>query len=89
MRACVQRVLEAEVRIDDEVSGRIGPGLVVLLGVAAEDTETEARWLAEKIAGLRIFADENGLMNRSVDQCAPAAHMQQSTQFVLGSRGAE
>ncbi|MDH3716827.1 MAG: D-aminoacyl-tRNA deacylase [Planctomycetota bacterium] len=66
MRACIQRVREASVVVDDEVCGRIGAGLLVLLGVAQEDSETEASWLAEKVAGLRIFADDAGQMNRSV-----------------------
>jgi D-tyrosyl-tRNA(Tyr) deacylase len=57
------------VTVDGEVCGQIGHGLVVLLGVADEDTEAQARWLADKTAGLRIFADEAGQMNRSVQDC--------------------
>ncbi len=63
MRACVQRVSRAKVTVADEVAGEIGPGLLVLLGVAAGDGPNEAKWLAEKIAGLRIFEDEAGKMN--------------------------
>jgi D-tyrosyl-tRNA(Tyr) deacylase len=66
VRAVVQRVLRASVRVDDRVIGEITAGLLVLLGVAVGDTPDEARWIAEKIANLRIFTDEAGLMNRSV-----------------------
>lgn len=66
MRAVVQRVTEAEVTIGDEVSGRIGRGLVVLVGVEAGDTAADADLLARKIAGMRIFADAAGKMNRDV-----------------------
>ncbi|HEX5471486.1 MAG TPA: D-aminoacyl-tRNA deacylase [Lacipirellulaceae bacterium] len=66
MRACIQRVAEAHVKVDDLETGRIGPGLVVLLGVGHDDGEDEVRWLAEKIVGLRIFEDEAGKMNRSL-----------------------
>jgi D-tyrosyl-tRNA(Tyr) deacylase len=63
MRACVQRVTRAQVSVEGEVCGQIGPGLVVLLGIAADDTPDDARTLAEKIAGLRIFDDDEGKMN--------------------------
>jgi D-aminoacyl-tRNA deacylase len=66
MRAVVQRVTNARVTVDDTVAGQIGPGLLVLLGVAARDNEIDAKYIAEKIAYLRIFTDEAGLMNRSV-----------------------
>jgi len=71
MRAVVQRVSRAKVTINDRtdngwISGEIGLGLLVLLGVGHEDTETDAAYLAEKIAGLRIFEDADGKMNRSV-----------------------
>ena len=66
MRAVVQRTTGAEVAIAGAVAGRIGRGMVVLVGVEAGDGETDADWLARKIAGLRIFADEGGKMNRDV-----------------------
>lgn len=66
MRACVQRVSRAAVRVNGTVVGEIREGLLVLLGVAAGDTEQEARLLADKIVHLRIFEDEQGRMNRSL-----------------------
>jgi len=63
MRAVVQRVTRAQVVVDGEVVGRIEIGLVVLLGVGAQDTEADADALAEKIVGLRVFDDPGGLMN--------------------------
>jgi len=62
----VQRVLRANVRVEERTTGRIAAGLVVLLGVAIADREDDARAMAEKIANLRIFPDDAGLMNRSV-----------------------
>lgn len=66
MRAVVQRVTRASVKVDNEVTGEIEHGLLVLLGVAQEDTEADADYLAEKIAGLRIFEDDADKMNLSV-----------------------
>ena len=66
MRAVVQRVSRGEVRVDGRVVGAIGTGLVVLIGVTFGDLEADARALADKIAGLRIFADDQGAMNLSV-----------------------
>lgn len=66
MRAVVQRVAEARVRVGSEVVGEIGPGLCVLLGVAREDDEAAAQRLAAKVARLRIFEDEDGKFDRSV-----------------------
>jgi D-tyrosyl-tRNA(Tyr) deacylase len=66
MRACVQRVSEAFVTVDGAETGRIGRGLVVLLGVGPNDGDDEVRWLAEKIVGLRVFEDDAGKMNRSL-----------------------
>ncbi len=66
MVALVQRVKEAAVDVDGETVGAIGAGLLVLLGVHADDTEAEGAWLARKCANLRIFPDENGRMDRSV-----------------------
>lgn len=65
MRAVVQRASRAKVTVDGTVSGEIGAGLVVLLGVGLDDDENDARQLAEKIANLRIFRDDDGAMNRS------------------------
>jgi D-tyrosyl-tRNA(Tyr) deacylase len=66
MRAVVQRVSRAQVEVNREIVGQISLGLLVLLGVARDDTEYDASYLAEKIAGLRIFEDEEQRMNRSV-----------------------
>jgi D-tyrosyl-tRNA(Tyr) deacylase len=66
MRAVVQRVKRGAVRVTNEVVGEIGPGLVILLGVKSTDTSADAAWLANKCAGLRIFEDERGLMNRGL-----------------------
>lgn len=66
MRAVVQRAARGAVAVDGEPTRTIGRGLVVLLGVAPGDGETEARWMAEKIANLRIFPDDEGRMNRSL-----------------------
>lgn len=66
MKAVIQRAAGGSVRVDDQVVGEIGRGLVVLLGVARGDGEEEARWIAGKIAALRIFEDDEGKMNRSI-----------------------
>ena len=66
MRAVVQRVSRARVTVDGRATGEIGAGLVVLLGVGAGDDEQAARYLADKIAELRVFEDEAGKMNRSL-----------------------
>jgi D-aminoacyl-tRNA deacylase len=66
MRALVQRVGEAQVSVDGQAVGAIRAGLLVLLGVTHEDTAERAAWLAGKVAGLRIFEDADGKMNRSV-----------------------
>ena len=66
MRAVVQRVSAASVVVDGETVGDIGAGLMILLGVTHSDGEEQARWLARKIVGLRIFEDDAGKMNRSL-----------------------
>lgn len=66
MRGVIQRVNAAEVMIDGRTVGRIGPGLLVLVGVEEGDTSADADWVAEKTARMRIFADDAGKMNRSV-----------------------
>jgi len=66
VRALVQRVREARVTVDGRVTGAVGPGLLVLAGMAADDTADDRDWLVRKIVQLRIFADAAGVMNRSV-----------------------
>ena len=66
MRIVIQRVTMAQVAIDGEVHGKIGNGMMVLVGVREEDTLDDMRWLAQKTANLRIFDDEQGVMNRSI-----------------------
>jgi D-tyrosyl-tRNA(Tyr) deacylase len=66
MRAVIQRVLEASVTVDGKIVSAIGPGLLVLLGVGHEDGQEDIEWLVKKVAELRIFNDEEGVMNRSV-----------------------
>jgi len=66
MRALIQRVSEARVRVDGELLGEIGPGILALIGVTHDDTETQAAKLADKIANLRIFTDAEDKMNLSV-----------------------
>jgi D-tyrosyl-tRNA(Tyr) deacylase len=68
MKAVIQRVIEAQVSVEGEVVGRIGPGLVVLLGVAKDDTAEDSDHLADRILGFRIFDDEAGKMNHSVQE---------------------
>ena len=68
MRIVLQRVVQASVRTEDTVLGAIGPGFCLLVGFTERDTETEVRWMAEKVAGLRVFSDEAGKMNRSLDE---------------------
>ena len=67
MRAVLTRVKSASVTVDGKVIGRIGPGFLILLGITHEDTEAQAVKLADKLMGLRIFEDENGKMNRSLE----------------------
>jgi D-aminoacyl-tRNA deacylase len=81
MRALLQRVTRARVMIDGETVGEIGRGLLVLLGVTHGDTAAQAVWLAEKVAGLRIFADDGGKMNRDV--CEANGSVLVVSQFTL------
>lgn len=67
MRAVIQRVSRAEVSVADEVRGSIGPGLLVFLGVEADDTVEDRLWLVDKLPRIRCFNDEEGRMNRSLD----------------------
>ena len=66
MRCVVQRVTSSSVTVDGVISGQIGPGLMVLIGISTEDTDADLKYMAEKVPNLRIFDDENGVMNRSV-----------------------
>jgi D-aminoacyl-tRNA deacylase len=88
MRALLQRASRAEVRVGDDVVGRIGPGLVVLLGVAPADDEATADALARQIAELRIFRDDEGRTNRSLlDVAGAALVVSQFTLFADTRRG--
>lgn len=66
MRAVIQRVSEASCKVDGNITGQIGIGFMVLLGVEDADTDEDMQWLAQKITGLRVFGDENGLMNKGL-----------------------
>ena len=81
MRAVVTRVRSASVTIDGRVNGAIGQGYLVLLGVGHDDTEETAAKLAEKICNLRVFEDENGTMNRTLEQVGGSIHV--VSQFTL------
>ena len=81
MRAVLQRVSRARVTVGDETVGEIGRGLLVLLGVGRSDSEADADYLAEKIAGLRVFEDEDGKMNRALADAGGA--MLVVSQFTL------
>ncbi|HEY1025102.1 MAG TPA: D-aminoacyl-tRNA deacylase, partial [Sphingobacteriaceae bacterium] len=63
MRAVIQRVTEASCTVEGNITGQIGTGFLVLLGIEETDTADDLQWLAQKIANMRIFGDENGLMN--------------------------
>jgi D-tyrosyl-tRNA(Tyr) deacylase len=89
MRAVVQRVREASVDVADERVAAIGAGLLVLCGVAPEDAESDAQWLARKIVHLRIFDDADGMMNRSlVDAAGALLAVSQFTLFASTRKGA-
>ncbi len=81
MRACVQRVSQASVTVDGQVTGRIERGLLVLLGVEQDDADDDMRWMADKCVELRIFPDDEGKMNRSLAEAAGA--MLVVSQFTL------
>lgn len=81
MRACVQRVTQASVTVDNEIIGQIDRGLLVLLGVCGDDKDDDARQLADKICALRIFEDEQDKMNRSLEDTRGA--MLVVSQFTL------
>jgi D-tyrosyl-tRNA(Tyr) deacylase len=88
MRAVIQRVREAAVAVDDQTVGAIGIGLMILVGVAYDDQEEDARWLAQKIATLRIFEDAAGKFNLSaLDIGASALVVSQFTLYADARRG--
>jgi len=88
MRALIQRVREASVSVGDRVVGTIGPGLLVLAGMAADDVGEDRDWLARKIVALRIFDDESGVMNRSiVDAGGAILAVSQFTLFASTRKG--
>ena len=66
MRCVVQRVTESSVSVNNEIVGKIGKGLMVLIGVSVDDTDADLKYMTEKVPNLRIFDDENGVMNKSV-----------------------
>ena len=66
MKVVIQRVTESSVEIDGKIHGQIGPGMMILVGIEAEDDMSDIEWLTSKIVNLRIFDDENGVMNRSI-----------------------
>jgi len=66
MRAVIQRVTNASCKVDDQLTGEIGKGFLVLLGIENEDTNEDLEWLAQKIVNMRIFGDENDQMNKSL-----------------------
>ena len=68
MRALIQRVTEASVSVDRRIVGAIGPGLLVLIGIAADDTDDDRDWIVRKVVALRVFGDDAGVMNRSVKE---------------------
>jgi D-aminoacyl-tRNA deacylase len=84
MRAVVQRVQQAQVTIGEHVAGKIGAGVVILIGIAKTDAPSDAVWLADKITKLRIFADKAGAMNRSLADTQGGALV--VSQFTLHAR---
>lgn len=66
MRAVIQRVSEASCKVEGKITGAIAQGFLILLGISEEDTQEDLKWLAAKIANMRVFGDENGLMNKSI-----------------------
>jgi D-tyrosyl-tRNA(Tyr) deacylase len=88
MRIIIQRVTQAQVHIDNQLFSAIGNGLLVLLGIEDADTEEDLNWLAQKIVNLRIFNDENGVMNLSlIDTKAEILLVSQFTLFASTKKG--
>ena len=82
MRIVLQRVSRAEVRIGGRVAGRIGPGFLLLVGLRVDDTEETLRWMAEKVLSLRLFRDDEGKMNRGLED-VPGGGVLVVSQFTL------
>jgi D-tyrosyl-tRNA(Tyr) deacylase len=88
MRAIIQRVTQASCRVEDQITGAIEQGFLVLLGIEDADEQEDLDWLAQKIAGMRIFNDENGLMNKSLaDVNGNILLISQFTLFAATKRG--
>ncbi|WP_378185533.1 D-aminoacyl-tRNA deacylase [Aquimarina sp. W85] len=88
MRVVVQRVLEASVTVEEEVVASIAQGLLILVGIEEEDNDEDSKWLSAKISKLRIFEDENGLMNKSiVDVKGQVIVVSQFTLFASTKKG--
>src|SRR5690554_2672843 len=88
MRAVIQRVSEASCTVDGKITGAIQQGFLVLLGIEESDEFEDVRWLAQKIANLRVFGDENGLMNKSLpDTQGDVLVISQFTLFAQTKKG--
>jgi D-tyrosyl-tRNA(Tyr) deacylase len=88
MRAVLQRVTEASVSIGGQIKSSIGNGLLILLGICEEDTPEDIEWLANKIVNMRIFSDENGVMNKSVmEVCGQIMVISQFTLYASYKKG--
>jgi len=83
LKAVIQRVTDAQVTVDGFIKGRIKTGLLVYLGVAQDDGEADADWLCKKVVNLRIFNDNNGVMNLSLGETSPDAGILVVSQFTL------
>lgn len=88
MRIVIQRVSEASVKIDGHIHGQIGKGYLILMGVCDDDTEEDADWLVKKVVALRVFDDEQGVMNRSImDVAGDCLVVSQFTLFASYKKG--
>ncbi len=88
MRIVIQRVKNASVTIDNKLHSAIGQGLLILVGITQDDTEADVKWLAQKTVNLRIFDDENGVMNRSVmDVAGEVLAVSQFTLYASTKKG--
>jgi len=88
MRAVIQRVTQADCRVDDQLTGSIDQGLLVFLGIEDADTTEDLDWLAQKIVGIRIFSDEQGLMNKALaDVAGNILLISQFTLFAATKKG--